>query len=144
MSKKLGLLLVAFMSLTPATLASDFVSESNLTGFQLPNGALELTDDDFSSAMVENLDDVATFLGGHCKYHELLYWEGNPATIAKNLNAKIPNTFTYKSLGVGDFNDGSDYDAYEQFVLKSPKVWYSGVWFQGDDKATLAWCSVYK
>lgn len=37
-------------ALSPA-LASTFVTESNLTGFQLPKGAIELTDDDFSDEM---------------------------------------------------------------------------------------------
>ncbi|WP_407571599.1 hypothetical protein [Deinococcus altitudinis] len=134
-------MLAAFMLLTPTALASDFVAESNLTGFQLPNGALELTDDDFSPEMVEVLDEVAASLNGHCKYHELLYWEGNPTTIAKNLNAKIPKSFGYKSLGVGETGDGG---AYEQFVLTTPKMWYGGVWFQGDKDAILAWCSVFK
>lgn len=127
--------------LVPTALASDFVTKSNMTGFQLPKGALELTDEDFSDEMVGLLDEVADNLNGKCKYHELLYWEGNPAAIAKDLNAKIPKTFKFESLDDGETEDGS---GYEQFVLKDPKTWYAGLWIQGEKDVILAWCSVVK
>ena len=139
MSKKLGLLIALSILLTPSALATDFVTESNLTGFQLPKGALELTDDDFSEEMVEILDTTAAELNGKCKYHELLYWEGNPEAIAKALNAKIPKEFKYKNLDVGEMSDGG---AYEQFVLTTPKMWVAGTWFQGEADVVLAWCTV--
>ena len=50
----------------PSALATDFVTKSNLTGIQLPNGALELTDDDFSDEMVDLLEDVAASLNASC------------------------------------------------------------------------------
>ncbi|WP_189074383.1 hypothetical protein [Deinococcus sedimenti] len=127
--------------LVPTAFASDFVTKSNLTGFQLPKGALELTDEDFSDEMVGLLEEVADSLNGQCKYHELLYWEGSPAAIAKDLNAKIPKTFKFTSLDDGETEDGG---GYEQFVLKDPKVWYAGVWFQGEKDVILAWCNVVK
>jgi len=51
-----------------------------------------------------------------------------------------PAGFKYKSLDVGELDDGS----YEQFSLTSPKVWYAGVWIDGPDSVILGWCSVVK
>lgn len=141
MRKKLGFLIAASLFVIPSVLATDFVTKSNLTGFQLPKGALELTDDDFSEEMVEVLDETAASLNGKCQYHELLFWEGKPAAIAKDLSAKIPKDFKYKSLEVGETSDGG---AYEQFVLTTPKMWVAGTWFQGEADVILAWCTVVK
>ncbi|UQN05210.1 hypothetical protein [Deinococcus sp. QL22] len=141
MRNKLGFLVACSLLLLPSALATDFVTKSNLTGFQLPKGALELTDDDFSEEMVEVLDATAAELNGQCQYHELLFWEGKPTAIAKDLNAKIPKDFKYKSLDVGETSDGG---AYEQFVLTTPKMWVAGTWFQGEADVILAWCTVVK
>ncbi|UQN09835.1 hypothetical protein [Deinococcus sp. QL22] len=140
MSKKLGLLL-AFAFLSPLALATDFVSTSTLTGFQLPKGALELTDEDFSEEMVDLLDTTAADLKGKCQYHELLYWDGKPDVIAATLNRAIPKEFKYKLLDVGETDDGG---TYEQFVLTTPKMWIAGTWFQSEADVTLAWCTVVK
>lgn len=141
MSKKLGLLIALSLFLTPSALASDFVTESNLTGFQLPKGALELTDDDFSEEMVDILDTTAAELNGQCKYHELLYWEGNPETIVAALNKAIPKEFNFKNLEIEEMADGS---IYQQFLLSTPKMWVAGTWFPGEADAVLAWCTVVK
>lgn len=137
---KSSLLLVGALCLSSA-LASDFVSESNLTGVQLPKGALELTDDDFSEDMVELLEGVAGTVKGKCEYHELLYWEGDSAAIVKSLNAQISKGFTFKDLGSTKMDDGS---IFQQFVMSTSKVQYAGVWFPGKKDVMLAWCSVKK
>ncbi len=124
----------------PSALATDFVTESNLTGILLPKGALELTDDDFSDEMVDLLEDVATTLNGKCQYHELLYWEGNPTALAKALGAKIPAELKYKSLDLGEVDNGT----YERFSLTNAKVWYAGVWIDSPDDVILAWCNVVR
>ncbi|UQN05411.1 hypothetical protein [Deinococcus sp. QL22] len=141
MRNKLSLLIAAALLMGSSALATDFVTESNLTGFQLPKGALELTDDDFAPEMVELLDSTAAELGGVCKFHELLFWEGKPAAITAALNAKIPKDFKFKEMELGELEDGS---SYQQFVMTTPKVWYAGVWFPGEADAILAWCSVVK
>ncbi len=140
MTKQFAFLILAALSLTPAALASAFVVESNLTGVQLPKGALELTDDDFSDDMVTLLEDTAAAMKGKCQYHELLYWEGNPVAIAKALNSKIPASFRYKLVDADELDDGS----YETFTLTSSKVSYAGVWIQGAKDVMLAWCNVVK
>lgn len=138
--KKFALLIAASLLLVPAALATDFVTESNLTGITLPQGALELTDDDFSDEMVELLEDVAATLNGKCQYHELLYWEGDPVALGKALGAKIPNTLKYKTLDLGEVDGGT----YEQFSLTSAKVQYAGVWIDSADDVILAWCDVVR
>lgn len=140
MNKKIAFLTLAVVSFTPAALATAFVVESNLTGIQLPKGALELTDDDFSDDMVTLLEDTAATVKSKCQYHELLYWEGNPAAIAKALNTKIPASLVYKLIDADELDDGS----YETFTLTSSKVSYAGVWIQGAEDVTLAWCNIVK
>ncbi|MFB9991570.1 hypothetical protein ACFFLM_06265 [Deinococcus oregonensis] len=139
--RNIGLLIALSILLAPSALATDFVTKSDLTGFQLPKGALELTDDDFSSEMVEVLDATAEELNGQCKYHELLYWEGNPDTIVTALNKAIPKEFKFKNLEEGELADGS---FYQQFLLTTPKLWVAGTWFPGEADAILAWCTVVK
>ncbi|GGM21850.1 hypothetical protein [Deinococcus aerophilus] len=140
MRKNIAVLVAAALLLAPSAHATDFVAKSNLTGFQLPAGALELTDDDFSDEMVELLEDVAAGMNGKCQYHELLYWKGNPIALGKALSAKIPTSFKYKSLDIGETDDGT----YEQFALTSSKVWYAGVWIDSPKDVILAWCSVVR
>lgn len=141
MHKKL-IFLVALASIAciPSALATDYVSESNLTGIKLPQGALELTDDDFSEEMVELLEDTAASMNGKCQYHELLFWEGNPVAITNALNAKIPASLKYKNIDADELDDG----AYETFSLTSTNARYAGVWIQGAKDITLAWCDVVK
>jgi len=139
----LTLLVTTGLLSLPCALATDVVETSNLTGFDLPAGAVELTEDDFPSEMVDLLDTTAEGLKGKCEYHELLYWDGDPKKVTAQMNADIPDPFTLSDLDVGKMDDGSD---YQQFVLKSPKQWFAGVWFQ-DLKAKnviLAWCQVVK
>ncbi|GGL77571.1 hypothetical protein GCM10010840_14410 [Deinococcus aerolatus] len=138
--KKLTLLIAAALLLGPSALATDFVTKSNLTGIELPKGALELTDDDFSDEMVDLLEDVAATINGKCQYHELLYWEGDPVALGKALGANIPSTLKYKSLDMGEIDGGT----YEQFSLTSAKVWYAGVWIDSADDVILAWCNVVR
>jgi len=141
MTKKFILLVVAgALAVIPSALATDYVTKSELTGFQLPKGALELTEDDFPEEMVTLLEDTAKGMKGKCQYHELLFWEGNPVAITNALNAKIPKTFKYKNIDADELEDG----AYETFSLTSSKVWYAGVWIQGAKDITLAWCNVVK
>lgn len=124
----------------PSALATDLVTKSNLMGIQLPKGNLELTDDDFSDEMVDLLEEIAATMNGKCQYHELLYWEGNPVALGKALGAKIPATLKYKTLELGDL----DSSTYEQFSLTSAKVWYTGLWIDGPNDVSLAWCNVVK
>ncbi len=138
--KKLALLIAASLLLMPSALATDFVTKSELTGIQLPKGALELTDDDFSGEMVDLLEDIAATMNGKCQYHELLYWEGNPTALGKALGAKIPADLKYKTLELGELDNGT----YEQFSLTSAKVWYAGLWIDGPNDVSLAWCNVVK
>lgn len=141
MNKKfIFLVTMSVLACVPAALATDYVSESNLTGIQLPKGALELTDDDFSDEMVELLETTAASMNGKCQYHELLFWEGNPVAITNALNAKIPASLKYKNIDADELEDG----AYETFSLTSNTARYAGVWIQGAKDITLAWCDVVK
>ncbi|WP_146202694.1 hypothetical protein [Deinococcus irradiatisoli] len=125
-----------------SALATDYVTESNLTGFQLPKGALELTDDDFPDEMVSLLEDVAQGMNGKCQYHELLVWDGgNVDSLAEALVARIPSTFTFKELEAGAIDKNSN---YEEFSLTSSKVWYAAVWMDSPENVLLGWCSVVK
>ena len=80
-------------------------------------------------------------LTGKCKYHELLYWEGNPETIVAALNKAIPKEFNFKNLEIEEMADGS---IYQQFLLSTSKMWVAGTWFPGEADAVLAWCTVVK
>jgi len=143
MKKSLGFLLVTgALCWTPSALASDYVTESNLTGFALPKGALELTDDDFSDEMSSLLDDVAQGLNGKCKYYELLTWEGgNVDSLAEALVSRIPSSFKFNELESGAVDKNTN---YEEFSLTSSKVWYGAVWIDSPDGVQLGWCSVVK
>lgn len=130
------------IGLTSSALATDYVKESNLTGFQLPKGAIELTDDDFPEELVSLLEDVAESMNGTCEYHELLGWSSsNPDALAKALVANIPSSFKFKELESGAIDKASN---YEEFSLTSSKVWYAAVWMDSPKDVLLAWCNVVR
>ena len=125
-----------------SAVASGAVTESNLTGFKLPAGAVELTDDDFPDDLVGYLEDTASSLNGKCEYHELLSWDtSDEPALADALGAGLPSSFTMKDLETGHIDKDND---YQTFSLKSDKIWYAAVFMYSSKDAQLAWCNVVK
>jgi len=143
MKYKLGFLLATLtISLASSAFASGAVTESNLTGFKLPAGAVELTDADFPDDLVGYLEDTAGSLGGKCEYHELLSWDtGDEPALADALSADLPSSFTIKDLETGHIDKDND---YQTFSLTSSKENYAAVFMYSSKDAQLAWCSVVK
>ena len=130
----------AFCWMSPA-LATDYVTQSNLTGFELPGGALELTNADFPEELVELIENVASGMNGKCEYHEMLFWEaGNIDSLIEALDARIPTNFKFNLI---DGTAEKDFN-YVEFSLKSTNVWYAAVWMDSADGVVLGWCNVVK
>ena len=80
----------AALYLLSSALATDYVTESNLTGLALPKGAIEVTDQKAITPMAGYLDDIASGMKGECEYSEFLVWLGSdPDTLATALGEKI-------------------------------------------------------
>lgn len=139
---KLVLSLATALLLTSA-LATEAVSESNLTGLKLPKGAIEVTDQKAIADMADYIEEVAGGMGGSCEYSEFLVWlDSDPNVIADALGKTIVAAkFEIKDIDAGEISKDS---TYEEFSMISSKEKYAAVWVDSPDSVVLGWCNVVK
>lgn len=142
MKNKFMFLLTALtFSLGSSVLAAGTVTQSNLTGLALPDGAIEVTDTNATTPFNQYLEDVANQLGGSCEYSEFLVWlGGNPKALADALAGPIVDGgYAVKDLDAAAIDDTTN---YEQFAMTSSKDNYAAVWVDSPDNVVLGWCNV--
>ena len=129
--------------LLSSALATEAVTESNLTGLKLPKGAIEVTDQKAITPLADYIEEVAEGMGGSCEYSEFLVWlDSDPDTIATALGKTITAAkFTVKDIDTGTISKGS---TYEEFSMISSKEKYAAVWVDSPDSVVLGWCNVIK